>query len=89
MLTVMSGTVRVSGGLLQCNKAYMRLGIWVVKSILLRRNNFFVTSRKAPNCNLNIRKITLIRQSSLQETTQFGFFRYGSGVVLGIMDWLA
>jgi len=46
MLTVMSGTARVSGGLLQCNKAYMPLGIWVVKSILLRRNKFFVTSAR-------------------------------------------
>ena len=47
MLTVMSGTARVSGGLLHCNKAYMLLGIWVVKSILLRRSKFFVTRDRA------------------------------------------
>ena len=43
MLTVMSGTARVSGGLLHCNMTYMRLGIWVVKSILLRRSKNFMT----------------------------------------------
>lgn len=44
MLTVMSGTARVSGGLLQCNKRYMRLVEMVVKAILLRRNKIFMTA---------------------------------------------
>jgi hypothetical protein len=57
--------------------AYMRLVSRVVKTILLRRNKFFVPAAKAPYCNLNIRKITLIRHSSLQETTQFGFLAAG------------
>jgi len=52
----------------------MRLGIWVVKSILLRRSKFFVTAGAAAFRNLNIRKITLIRHSCLQDATQFGFF---------------
>ena len=44
MLTVMSGTARVSGGLLQCNKTYMRLVEMVVKAKLLRRNKIFLTA---------------------------------------------
>ena len=47
MLTVMSGTARLSGGLLQCNMTYMRLGIWVVKSNLLRRSKNFMTGEEA------------------------------------------
>jgi D-alanyl-D-alanine carboxypeptidase len=45
----------------------------------------FYDTRPDANFSLNIRKITLIRHSSLQETTQFGFLSSGSGAVLGIM----
>jgi hypothetical protein len=83
MLTFMSGTARVSGGLLHCNIAYMLLGNWVVKSNLLRRNKLFVTAIKARGRNLNIRKITLIRHSSLQEPTQFGFLAPGVALFWG------
>jgi D-alanyl-D-alanine carboxypeptidase len=85
MLTFMSGTARGSGGLLQCNMTYMRLVCWSVKDILLRRNKILAPSPAKPDCNLNIRKITLIRQTGLQEPSQFGFFGRGSGVVLGII----
>ena len=85
----MSGTARVSGGLLHCNMAYMRLVILVVKSGLLRRNKIFVTSRRGADRNLNIRKITLIRHSFLQETTQFGFLAAGVVRFWGSWDWLA
>ena len=85
MLTFMSGTARESGGLLHCNMSYMRLVSGVVKAILLRRNKFFVTLAPTPDRNLNIRKITLIRHSSLQEATQFGFLATGVVRFLGIM----
>ena len=42
MFAFMSGTARVSGGLLHCNMTYMRLVKEVVKAILLRCSKFFV-----------------------------------------------
>jgi len=41
MFTIMSGTVRVSGGLLHCNMTYMPIPIRTVKSLLLRCNKKF------------------------------------------------
>jgi len=69
--------------------AYMPLVHRVVKTILLRRNNIFMTPADARICNLNIRKITLIRHSSLQEATQFGFLAQGVGLFRGSLGWLA
>ena len=89
MLTFMSGTARESGGLLHCNMAHMRSINGAVKANLLRRSKFFVKPSQARDCNLNIRKITLIRHSFLQEATQFGFLASGVVRFLGIMRLLA
>ena len=85
----MSGTARVSGGLLHCNIAHMLSINRAVKANLLRRSKIFVKPAQARDCNLNIRKITLIRHSSLQEATQFGFLASGVVRFLGIMRLLA
>jgi hypothetical protein len=78
MFMFMSGTARGSGGLLHCNMSYMPLVRGIVKAILLRCSKFFVKLFRAPQHNLNIRKITLIRHSSLHGPTQFGLL--GAGV---------
>jgi len=72
MFAFMSGTARVSGGLLHCNMRYMPMVSGVVKAILLHRNKFFTAYLAACGNSLNIRKITLIRHSCLQGLTQFG-----------------
>jgi hypothetical protein len=72
MFAFMSGTARVSGGLLHCNMLYMPTVSGVVKAVLLRCSKFFVTELTARGNCLNIRKITLIRHSFLQGLTQFG-----------------
>jgi len=41
MFAFMSGTARVSGGLLHCNMRYMPMVSGVVKAILLHCNKFF------------------------------------------------
>jgi hypothetical protein len=71
MFAFMSGTARVSGGLLHCNMRYMPMVSGVVKSVLLRRNKIFKGVLAACGNTLNIRKITLIRHSCLQGVTQF------------------
>jgi len=89
MFVFMSGTARGSGGLLQCNIAYMPMVSRVVKAVLLRRSKFFMASQGKGLYNLNIRKITLILHSRLQELTQFGLLGVGSGCFLGYLGWLA
>jgi hypothetical protein len=85
----MSGTARDSGGLLQCNMAYMPMVSRVVKAVLLRCSKFFVTPITTRDCNLNIRKITLIRHSFLHGVTQFGLLAPGAVLFLGDQGWLA
>ena len=81
MFAFMSGTARVSGGLLHCNMSYMPLVHGVVKAILLRRSKFFVKSLATRDCSLNISKIKMIRHSFLHGVTQFGLL--GSGAARG------
>jgi hypothetical protein len=90
MFAFMSGTSRVSGGLLHCNMTYMPLVNEVVKAILLRRSKFFMSPRAARDCNLNIGKTTLIRHSSLPGVTQFDLLGAGEAPFRGRQQgWLA
>jgi hypothetical protein len=80
MFAFMSGTARLSGGLLHCNMTYMRHVHGAVKAFLLRCSKNFRELSPHRKIGLTIRNISSIRDCRLQGSVQFDFLMPGGGV---------